>query len=108
MNWINGFELLCYAITILFGVAVIVYMGFHLAEQFSPDLELTDAVLTTHTQTVHADAMILREETPLYVTSYVQLRLHPDERNIQHPCGSPHTPGCLRHRIRRCLADRER
>ncbi len=57
---------LVYALTILFGAAVIIYIGYHLVDRFSSGMELTDAVLTTHTRTVHADAVILREETPLY------------------------------------------
>ena len=50
-------------------VALLIYAGSHFLKRFSNGLELTDARLTTVTDTVSADAFIMRSETPVYSTS---------------------------------------
>ena len=49
-------------------VGVLFYVGYHFVEKFSPGLELVDAKITTVTDTIYADAYIMRSETPLYST----------------------------------------
>ena len=57
---------------LVFGVAasvgVLFYVGYHFYEKFSPGLDLVDARITTVTDTIYADAYIMRSESPLYST----------------------------------------
>ena len=62
-------RILLYVLTILLGIGVMIYLGYHLMERFSARLELVDAVPHTVTKTVSADAYIMRDETPLYAGS---------------------------------------
>ena len=59
------------ALMLLTGAAalgLIFYVGYHVVDRFSPGLELLDALPTTVTRTIAADAYILRDEEPLYAS----------------------------------------
>lgn len=47
-------------------LGLIVYLAYHIFDIFSPELELVDAVPKTVTETISADAYIMRDEKPLY------------------------------------------
>ncbi|MBQ4354707.1 MAG: hypothetical protein IJC71_07415 [Clostridia bacterium] len=49
-------------------LGLIFYVGYHVVDRFSPGLELLDALPTTVTRTIAADAYILRDEEPLYAS----------------------------------------
>ncbi len=51
----------------ILALGVIVYVGYHMYERFSPDLELIDATPTTVTEVIGADGYIFRDEHPYYV-----------------------------------------
>lgn len=62
-------RVLVYVITILFGIGVMIYLGYHLMERLTPGMELVDAVPRTVTKTVSTEAYIMRDERPLYATT---------------------------------------
>ena len=49
-------------------LGIIIYLAYHVYDQLSPGLELIDAVPTTVTETISADAYIFRDEEPLYAS----------------------------------------
>lgn len=58
-----------YALSAILALGSIVYVAYHVVDRFSPGLELIDAIPTTVTKTITADAYILRNEEPLYTVN---------------------------------------
>ncbi|MBE6626682.1 MAG: hypothetical protein E7628_05840 [Ruminococcaceae bacterium] len=58
-----------YALTAVVAIGVMIFLGYHVVERFSPGLELIDAVPTTVTRTIEVDGYIMRDEEPLYANT---------------------------------------
>lgn len=56
-------------LTAALAFGAVAYVGYHLFGGFTSGLELLDAVPKTVTRTISADAYIMRDEEPLYLTS---------------------------------------
>ena len=55
-------------LTAVLALGAIAYVAYHVFGSFTSGLELLDAVPTTVTHTISADAYIMRDEEPLYAT----------------------------------------
>lgn len=55
-----------YVASAALALGAIIYMAYHLIDRFSPGLELVDAVPTTVTKVIEAEAYIMRDEEPVY------------------------------------------
>ncbi len=53
-------------LAILLSAAALAYIVYHLYDAFSPEYEFVDAVLTTVSETITADAYLMRKEEPIY------------------------------------------
>lgn len=58
-----------YTASAVLALGAIAYMAYHLIDRFSPGLELVDAVPTTVTKMIEAEAYIMRDEEPVYANS---------------------------------------
>lgn len=58
-----------YALTAVVAIGLMIFLGYHVVERFSPGLELIDAVPTTVTRTLTVDGYIMRDEEPLYANN---------------------------------------
>ncbi len=58
-----------YVFTAVVAIGVMIFLGYHVVERFSPGLELIDAVPTTVTRTLSVDGYIMRDEEPLYANT---------------------------------------
>lgn len=47
-------------------VGAVIYLSYHVYDNFSPGLTLADAVITTQTEEISAYAYIMRDEVPIY------------------------------------------
>ena len=56
-------------LVIALSVGVLFYVGYHFVEKMTPGLDLVDARIKTVSETITADAYIMRYETPLYSSS---------------------------------------
>lgn len=70
-----------YAFGIFLAGALVFYVGYHVIDRFSPGLELVDAVPTTVTKTIRADAYIMRDEEPLYAAGIQSGSIAPSVRD---------------------------
>ena len=59
-------KVILYTLGAAAGIALVLYVGYHVISNFLPGYELVDAVPKTVTKTVRADAYIMRDEEPLY------------------------------------------
>ncbi len=58
-----------YVLTAAVAIGVMIFLGYHVVERFSPGLELVDAVPTTVTKTIDVDGYIMRDEEALYAST---------------------------------------
>jgi len=58
-----------YTLTAVVAIGIMIFLGYHVVERFSPGLELIDAVPTTVTKTVDVDGYIMRDEEALYAST---------------------------------------
>ena len=58
-----------YIITAVFAVAVMIFAGYYIVGKFSPEMELSDAVVETVIKTESTEAYVFRDETPVFMSS---------------------------------------
>ncbi len=58
-----------YTLTAVVAIGIMIFLGYHVVERFSPGLELIDAIPTTVTSTLSLDGYIMRDEEPLYANA---------------------------------------
>lgn len=55
-----------YVLTAAVAVGIMIFLGYHVVERFSPGLELVDALPSKVTRTLSVEGYIMRNEEPLY------------------------------------------
>ena len=55
-----------YVLTAVVALGIMIFLGYHVVERFSPGLELVDAIPTKVTRTLSVEGYVMRDEEPLY------------------------------------------